>query len=315
MSLTEQSKKLAQSINLDGLTADELKAVYEISRVILKAENIASALREIVRLARPVFIFDNVVLYRLKTDQSLEPTYARSVGRGRSVEADMAWGEAIALEVIDRGQRVIRKEEVGSPTGDRMWDRLRLRDFLGLPLFLHENLRAVLVFIRFGGPKYELEQIRFAELIAENVVHLLERTIMSDQIGKLEAERQLARMQEDFVATVSHDLRSPLGFIKGYATSLLRDDAQWVILVIHHHNGVHICVAHDPYDFGHTGLWSAGDDAFVHQLAHFLICHRFLPGSGKRSLCRREWLCLLSPELYHKPAMSAKSLSAWAASF
>ena len=35
------------------------------------------------------------------------------------------------------------------------------------------------------------------------------------------------RLQEDFVATVSHDLRSPLGFIKGYATSLLRDDIEW----------------------------------------------------------------------------------------
>jgi signal transduction histidine kinase len=35
------------------------------------------------------------------------------------------------------------------------------------------------------------------------------------------------RMQEDFVATVSHDLRTPLGFIKGYTTTLLREDTSW----------------------------------------------------------------------------------------
>ncbi|HEY61144.1 MAG TPA: histidine kinase, partial [Anaerolineae bacterium] len=34
-------------------------------------------------------------------------------------------------------------------------------------------------------------------------------------------------LQENFIATVSHDLRSPLGFIKGYATTLLREDTKW----------------------------------------------------------------------------------------
>jgi signal transduction histidine kinase len=35
------------------------------------------------------------------------------------------------------------------------------------------------------------------------------------------------KMQENFVATVSHDLRTPLGFIKGYTTTLLREDTDW----------------------------------------------------------------------------------------
>ncbi len=35
------------------------------------------------------------------------------------------------------------------------------------------------------------------------------------------------RLQDDFVSTISHDLRTPLGFIKGYTTSLLRQDTQW----------------------------------------------------------------------------------------
>ena len=43
----------------------------------------------------------------------------------------------------------------------------------------------------------------------------------------MEAERRLDRLQEDFIATVSHELLTPLGFIKGYATTLLRDDTSW----------------------------------------------------------------------------------------
>ncbi len=58
-------------------------------------------------------------------DRSLEPTYARSVGRGRSAEADMAWGEAVALEVLQTNEIIIRREEIGKKSNDRMRDRLR----------------------------------------------------------------------------------------------------------------------------------------------------------------------------------------------
>jgi signal transduction histidine kinase len=51
--------------------------------------------------------------------------------------------------------------------------------------------------------------------------HLVER------VAKLEAERWLRRMQDDFVTTISHELRTPIGFIKGYATTLLREDTKW----------------------------------------------------------------------------------------
>jgi signal transduction histidine kinase len=34
-------------------------------------------------------------------------------------------------------------------------------------------------------------------------------------------------MQDDFITTISHELRTPIGFIKGYATTLLREDTKW----------------------------------------------------------------------------------------
>jgi signal transduction histidine kinase len=34
-------------------------------------------------------------------------------------------------------------------------------------------------------------------------------------------------LQQDFIATITHELNTPLGFIKGYATTLLREDANW----------------------------------------------------------------------------------------
>jgi signal transduction histidine kinase len=50
---------------------------------------------------------------------------------------------------------------------------------------------------------------------------------MARRIASLEAQRELARMQDEFISTISHELRTPLGFIKGYVTTLLREDAEW----------------------------------------------------------------------------------------
>lgn len=214
-------------IRLENLKPQELRTIYDMGRVIMQAVDSAEALKEITRIARPVFIFDNVVLYQPKEDSSLEPIYARSVGRGRTVEADMTWGESIAKDVLNEKNIIIRQENLAVENDDRMSARLNSRFFLGLPLILDGEMNSVLIFIRFGGPEYLPEQVHMAQLIAEHIEHLLERQILVNRIANLEADRKLVKLQQEFVATVSHDLRSPLGFIKGYATTLLRDDADW----------------------------------------------------------------------------------------
>jgi signal transduction histidine kinase len=84
-----------------------------------------------------------------------------------------------------------------------------------------------LVFGRFGGPSFPPEHIRLAEFVAWHVGQLLENRRLAHRIATLEAQRELARMQDEFISTISHELRTPLGFIKGYVTTLLRDDVKW----------------------------------------------------------------------------------------
>jgi len=211
----------------ESLRPQELQAVYAISRVIVQTMDTHLALDQIVKLVRPIFIFDNIVLYRPREDRTPEPTYARAIGRGRSIEADLVWGEVIAKETLEKVETVHRQEDLEGSSDDRMKERLRHRYFLGLPLQIEERLMGVLVFIRFGGPSYTREQIHLAEFIAEHIAQLLEHQRLVERIANLEAERRLAQLQENFIATISHDLRTPLGFIKGYATTLLRENAKW----------------------------------------------------------------------------------------
>ncbi len=65
------------------LNSRELDAIYAINRVVTRATELDASLDEIIGIAREVFIFDNVVLYIQQESDSLEPSYARAIGRGR----------------------------------------------------------------------------------------------------------------------------------------------------------------------------------------------------------------------------------------
>jgi signal transduction histidine kinase len=205
------------------LSPNELEAVYAISNAVASVTSIDDALDEIIHLTRPVLIFDNIVVYIPNTDGQLEPAYARIIGRGRSAQGDLDWGGMIATEVFHSEATTSRVEKLS----DWQSNRLSLRLLLGLPLRSRQQTVGVLVFGRFGGPPYVPEQIHLAEFVAIHIAQLLVRQQLVAQVANLQAERRLRELQDNFIATISHELCSPLGFIKGYATTLLRDDISW----------------------------------------------------------------------------------------
>lgn len=207
-----------------GLRPNELEAMYAISRVVARAEDIDSAMDEITQHTRAVFIFDSAVLYRLQAGpDQLEPLFARVVGRGRSAPADLVWGEVAAKQALETGQMVIQEAEAQDAERDRLDEHF----YLALPMMAGGRITGALVFIRFGGPSYSSEQINLASFIATHVSQLFERQLLVERVANLEAERRLTRLQDEFIAMVSHELLTPLGFIKGYTTTLLRKDAAW----------------------------------------------------------------------------------------
>lgn len=206
-----------------SLRPAEMEVVYAISRVVAETVEIDRALAQIVKLARPVFIFDNAVLYLYNEEtESLEPAFARAIGRGRSSEADLAWGEMAAQEAFGTGGTYLHQPKINPEQ-----DRLEQRFYLALPLLVGGQILGAMVFIRFGGPEYGDDQILLARTIVLHVAQVLEHQRLVERIANLEAERRLSRLQSDFIATVSHELRTPLGFIKGYTTTLLREDTEW----------------------------------------------------------------------------------------
>ncbi len=136
--------------------------LYNISQIVTEASEWKTALDQIVRLVRNILIYDNLAVYlALPEHEGLDVMYARAVGRGRSAEADSAWGEELANRVS-----IHKKAVLEEPPEDDSINRLKRPYLLGIPLLSGQGYLGAIVFVRFGGPSFEADQIALAEFIA-----------------------------------------------------------------------------------------------------------------------------------------------------
>jgi signal transduction histidine kinase len=206
------------------MDSQTLSFLQELMQIAAHSDSSRTNIERFIVALRKEFVFDNVAVYlQDKSTQNLEIAYARAVGRSKTAEADAAWGEDFAGQVVKKGQLLLRdpKPDV-SPE-----DRLHRAYLLGLPIREGDSVRGAMVFVRFGGPVYEEQHVAVASVAGEMLSILFERAAWAELREEFEDLKRQMQLQEDFVSTISHELRTPLGFIKGYSTSLLRQDTSW----------------------------------------------------------------------------------------
>jgi signal transduction histidine kinase len=197
--------------------------VQTFTKLAIHSTRMKEGMEGMVSALRAELIFDNLVVYAIDSDaEILDVVYARALGRGKSAGPDASWGEDFAGQVMQAQKTLLRVS-----ADDATDDRLKQVFLLGVPLRTREELEGALIFIRFGGPEYEEMDVLLAEFTATQVAALVKIHKMERQVQTLEVQNQAAQLQEDFINTITHELRSPLGFIKGYTTTLLRADTDW----------------------------------------------------------------------------------------
>jgi len=209
---------------IEPLLPIKTETLYSLSKICWESSNWKQALDVICSEIRPYFIFDNLAVYLYDESHSdMDIAYARATGRGKNKEADVAWGENIISEVITNNRTIL------SEPSEEESDRLKRPHILAIPLQSKKAELGVVVIIRFGSPIFTRDHINFAEFMSSQISSMILRQERESMIEQLEEHIQTLQIQDDFISTLSHELKNPIGFIKGYTTTLLRQDTSWSI--------------------------------------------------------------------------------------
>ncbi|MBP9675849.1 MAG: HAMP domain-containing histidine kinase [Anaerolineaceae bacterium] len=208
-----------------GYVFEELdkEKILHICQLAANTRDWKDSLDEIVNYSRNYFIFDNIVIYLGEPNtKRVDVFYARATGRGKSSEADVSWGETIANNVI--ANRSVCLEQ--ATTTDSI-NRLESPLLIGIPLMIAPEYTGALIFVRFGGPTFTTEGQEFAQFIGTQFTAIIRQKTIDDYEKALSIAQSSSTLQGDFINTMSHELRNPLGFIRGFTTTLLREDTSW----------------------------------------------------------------------------------------
>lgn len=196
--------------------------LIQISQLMNQVVDPVAALTQTTEHLHSIMIFDNLVVYSFDLETgSLDTIYARALGRGKKAEADIDWGEKLANQLFIERKMILEK-----PKKDEV-DRLKRPYMLGIPIFSAQEFLGAVILIRYGGPDYTKRDLELAKFFAQQTGVLFERENFQKEKELLQIRQKILQLQEDFFSTISHELNSPLGFIKGYTTTLLRSDANW----------------------------------------------------------------------------------------
>ena len=123
-----------------------LSSLHDVFKEVQKQQDWKAALDKLFASLRGDFVFDNVVIYFMEPHlKSMDVLYARAMGRGKGLEADVSWGENFAHDVITKG-KMVSKEPLKNI---RVFDRLTQAYLLGFPISAHARKKGAIVFVRF----------------------------------------------------------------------------------------------------------------------------------------------------------------------
>lgn len=106
--------------------------------------------------------------------------------------------------------------------------RSRIKGVITAEIFTHARHVGTMIMVNFRDANaFSESDNRLLQAIADYVAIAIERAELTKKADEARALYEADRLRSHFISSVSHELRTPLTLIKGYSTSLLRQDVTW----------------------------------------------------------------------------------------
>jgi PAS domain S-box-containing protein len=215
-----EEEKVAYVVVLRDVT--EAVLVRSATAAIAFEADACAALEAFVRVLRQVIAVDNLTL------TALDGESARRVASGGRCAKKLRSGEILPLDGTPLGTAVSRRKPLvclDTRAGDLPYDAVLARhgvcSYVVLPLF-HGGRVVATLNVGFATPKVPTaETVKLLESLTASIMPtVLNLVTLEEQEGAIQRLEELDVLKNEFLALITHDIRTPLVIINGFAEQL-----------------------------------------------------------------------------------------------
>ena len=219
--LTEANEALLIEIAERRRVGEELRRLQSVTDAVLSNLSLDELLREMLVRMEDLLGADAAAIL-LVTEDGKYLAGRIAIGLDEEARVRVPMGQGIAGRIaLHRTPLIVddlSKEEV---VGSILFENVC--SLIGAPLMVEDRVIGVIHVDTLEPHRFTTDDVRLLQLAADRVAAAIERTRLyeAEQRARLEAEAA-NRLKDDFLATISHELRSPLNSILGWV-ALLRE--------------------------------------------------------------------------------------------
>lgn len=138
--------------------------------------------------------------------------------------------EGVWARVASEREALLLSRPIRNDALRRFFDDRNIRDAIVAPVCSDDQLLGILTIAdRLGDfSTFDGDDLEMLRTLANHVAVALRNSLLLARLERaLAHETEMSRMKDEFVATVSHELRSPITSVQGFVKTLLRQDVRF----------------------------------------------------------------------------------------